>query len=491
MKRTLHCPLAYYVLGLALIGGPTTQAQEATPAPPFVAHLKLPPTIKLQLQPAAAPVPALKYTLLPSYFERTPGNAATLYYRSLLALGPHGRVGQKQVSDWLELPLRDFPRENVRQWLVGVADSIQEVHAGARREQCEWDIPIRGNVDLITLRLDEVQEFRSLVRILALQARMQMLEGRYDEAVETLQTMFGLARHLNTIPIIIPGLVAVAIVSITSERILEFAEQPGSPNLYWALSALPSAFIDPSRSLDTEGAMAYQLFPFLRDARTVDRTPEQWQALMEDMARRLARWGGLEPIFRNETEMSPTAGRLLVAGWSLKGYSRAKQHLIDRGLTSEKVERMPVGQVIAIHTADVHDESRDEILKWQHIPWPQGNLGMRVAESQVSRNSEIIPVARTLMPAYRQWIHAARRADRRIAELRVIEALRLYAAAHNRQLPNSLQDITEVPIPIDPLTGREFGYRLEGTTAILEVATPPGFDNPANGKRYELTIANP
>jgi hypothetical protein len=490
MNRQFRLRLVFGVLGLALLAAPATQAQEATPAPPFITRPRLPPTIKLQLQPAAAPVPALKYALLPPYLDRTPGNAAPMYYRTMLALRPQVQEGQK-VSDWLELPLRDLPRDDVRRWLAGVADRMQEVRAGARREQCDWDLPIRGNADLISLRLEEVQESRYLIRVLTLQARMQMLDGRYDEAVETFQTAFGLARHLNQVPIIIPGLVAVAMVSITAERILEFAEQPGSPNLYWALSALPTPFIDPSRSLDTEGAMAYQLFPFLRDARTVHRTPEQWQALMESMARKLARWGGLEPLFRNEAEMSPAAGRLLVAGWSLKGYSRAKQHLIDQGLPSEEVEKMPVGQVIAIYTADVHDEFRDEVLKWQHIPWPQANQGMQLAESQGSRGSEIVPVMATLTPAYRQWIHAARRADRRIAELRVIEALRLYAAAHHRQLPPRLEDISEVPIPVDPLTGHEFGYRLEGTTAILEVAPPPGFDHPSSGKRYELTIAKP
>jgi hypothetical protein len=157
----------------------------------------------------------------------------------------------------------------------------------------------------------------------------------------------------------------------------------------------------------------------------------------------------------------------------------------------EKVERMPVGQAIAIYTADLHDEVRDEFLKWQHIPWPEANQGMEQAASEAARREEILPLVSTLEPGYRQWIFAARRADRRIAELRVIEALRLYAGRHDRGLPAKLSDITEVPIPIDPLTGKEFGYRLEGTTAILEVAMPAGYPVVNMGKRYELTIADP
>jgi hypothetical protein len=98
---------------------------------------------------------------------------------------------------------------------------------------------------------------------------------------------------------------------------------------------------------------------------------------------------------------------------------------------------------------------------------------------------------RTLTPAYRQWVFAARRNNRRIAELRVIEALRLFAALHDRSLPETLSDIREVPIPDDPLTGKAFGYWREGTSAILEVVPPPGFTDPAYGRRYEITIANP
>jgi hypothetical protein len=397
----------------------------------------------------------------------------------------------KDLYEWLERPLADLPREEVRKWLAGIPDALQEVRAGARREYCDWDLPIRGNADLLTLRMEEIQDSRMIARILFLQARLQMLDGHYDEAVQTFQTMFGLAGHINQAPLVIPGLVAVSIVAQTAERILEFSELPGSPNLYWALTALPVPLIDPRHSLESEGATAYVLFPFLRDARTAERTPEQWQALLEGMLRQLARYGGFDPPFRNEKDLSSATAKLVLAGLTLKGYPRAKQHLIDRGLSREKVEKMPVGQVIAIYTSDVHDELRDDRLKWQQIPWPEANRGMERTEAQMSRGTEILPLFGTLTPSYRHWVLAARRTDRRIAELRVVEALRLYAAGHDRQLPARLVDVTEVPIPIDPLTGKEFNYRLEGTTAVLEVPPPPGFNTPSLGKRYELTIAKP
>ena len=58
--------------------------------------------------------------------------------------------------------------------------------------------------------------------------------------------------------------------------------------------------------------------------------------------------------------------------------------------------------------------------------------------------------------------------ERDFTSLRIIEALRLYAYNHEGKLPESLDDIKEVPIPqSNPLTGKPFSYRLEGDTAVL------------------------
>ncbi len=70
-------------------------------------------------------------------------------------------------------------------------------------------------------------------------------------------------------------------------------------------------------------------------------------------------------------------------------------------------------------------------------------------------------------PAYEAAAAAFVRVDRQIAALRVIEALRLYGAAHAGRLPPQLEAITEVPIPVDPVTGRPFEYQFEGEVARL------------------------
>jgi hypothetical protein len=80
--------------------------------------------------------------------------------------------------------------------------------------------------------------------------------------------------------------------------------------------------------------------------------------------------------------------------------------------------------------------------------------------------------------------------DRKIASVRCIEAIRLYAAAHDGKLPGALSEITDVPIPIDPVTGKEFEYKVEEGKAMLS-APPPQGEKPISGNhlKYELTLA--
>ena len=54
-----------------------------------------------------------------------------------------------------------------------------------------------------------------------------------------------------------------------------------------------------------------------------------------------------------------------------------------------------------------------------------------------------------------------------------VEALRLYAAAHEGALPAKLTDVS-VPLPVDPFTGQPFRYELIDGTAHLRGSPPKG-----------------
>src|SRR5262249_20353644 len=75
-------------------------------------------------------------------------------------------------------------------------------------------------------------------------------------------------------------------------------------------------------------------------------------------------------------------------------------------------------------------------------------------------------------------------ADERIAIMRTIEAIRDYAARHDRQPPVSLDQITDVPIPLEPMTNQPVHYELKEKTMTLRASKP------YDAMWYELTIAN-
>jgi hypothetical protein len=102
------------------------------------------------------------------------------------------------------------------------------------------------------------------------------------------------------------------------------------------------------------------------------------------------------------------------------------------------------------------------------------------------QDREVLPIVSTLMPPMQNVRAGQMRLEREFAALRVIETLRIYAAENNGQLPVSLDAVTQVPVPLNPATGKPFVYRLEGQTATLELPTSDGIPD---GRRYEIQIA--
>jgi len=161
----------------------------------------------------------------------------------------------------------------------------------------------------------------------------------------------------------------------------------------------------------------------------------------------------------------------------LKGYPIAKERLIAAGMPAEKIEAMPVPQVVLRYTMRTYEQLRDESFKWFYVPYWQGREGLKRVEREYiaawSEGREVVPVVQTLLPAIGAVHQATARSQRSTAVLRLIEALRLYAAAHDGRLPETLAAL-EVPVPIDPFTGKPFEYRREGDRAIIEGPPMPG-----------------
>ncbi len=440
-----------------------------------------PPVVKLVLNPVAEPRPALRYHLIPPLLDRRPGNAAVIYGK--VKAEQRTFFGnselQEKIAEWPATPLAEFPIEEARKVLQGT--SLHFLEKGARCEYVDWQLPIRDEV-FYSILLPQVQESRSFARMLAAKVRLHVAEGQFDEAVHTLQTGYALGRHVGQGPTIINGLVGIAIVGIMSKQVETFVQQPGAPNLYWALTNLPDPLIDMRPGFEAEWAMIYLSFPELRDLDAKQYSPDRWRELVHKVVKLLPGFGGGMPESSHE---------LLATGLAVMGYPRAKQGLIERGYSPDEVEAMPTPKVVLMDTMQTYEELRDDLFKWFATPPWVARRGFEEAKQKLrdARRREVIPIASVFLPAIQAAHLAGARGRRTIAVLRVIEAVRLYGAAHDGNLPQKLSEITRVPIPIDPVTGQPFGYRKTGNTALLEAFPPPGRSAEHYGLRYEISFA--
>lgn len=440
--------------------------------------------IKLTLSPAAAPSPALKYVLLPELSDQTPGNAALEYYR---AFSPEwwGHIRQQKTQETitkaLETALKDLPRKDLA-WLP-TNHMLRQVDRAARREHVDWGMAERLRREGFGLLMPDVQSLRQIGTLLAVRARLEIAEGRYDKAVSTLQTGLALAHHVGDSVTLIQELVGIAIAQLMIFRVEEMIQQPDAPNLYWALTDLPRPFFDLRKALQGEKIGMYASLPELRSLETTRLTPEQQQKLLQAVG------GGVDAVLWGQTPK--WSNRLIGTTLVLRAYPEAKKSLIAEGRKPEEVEALPALQVVLIHSLHQYQRLLDDVFKWSSLPYWEARPRLQQAEKQIrmTRNRlEGMPFI-DFLPAIQKVVVAPVRLQRRIAALRCVEAIRLYAAAHDGKLPATLDAISDVSIPIDPMTGKAFTYRVSGERATLSAPVPPGEQaRPYNTLNYELTF---
>jgi hypothetical protein len=447
--------------------------------------------VQLVLSPAGAPTPAMKYRLLPEWRDLKPGNAALFYQRAhspewLDQVRRH--PGYRKMSDWLELPLEKMPWSDVRGILP--LNALREVDYAARRETCDWEMIERLRKEGITLLLPDVQSFREFGVLLALRARVEMHEKDLGKATHTIETGFALARHVGDACTLINGLVGIAVASVMCDQVEQLVQLPEGPNLFWALTDLPRPFIDLRRPMQAEKVMVEAHFPEIRQALNERRPrPLSAQQLRDnvDLLREMEggrRTGGLG-----------SWEKLGVAFLAAKIYPVAAKFLRSQGVAEKDVEALPVIQVAFMYALAEYDRHYDNMYKWQNLPYWEALPGLLQAERELKESKASIlsrggiPLAELLIPATQRVLLAQARLDRRIAALRCVEAIRLHAAGHNGKLPESLRAITQLPLPLDPLTGKSFEYRLEKKGAVL-VGPPPDGSTASvqNSFRYELIL---
>jgi hypothetical protein len=435
----------------------------------------------LTVSPQPEPVPAFQYRLFPLIWDRKDGNAVPIYLRLVHEQNDASRRRwAEEPAKWNDLPLDRMPVAEAKEFLKDYRYMLRQLELGARRKTAEWEYTFdQGSV--VEMLLPDVQSIRNYIPLLILKARVEMAEGDYTAAARTFETGFAFCRHVSEAATIITALVGVAGCDRFAERVLEWVERPGAPNLYWSLTALPRPLIDMRKGMEFEQRLMEMEFPDLTDLDR-PRTAEQWDAL-------------LRAIRTTHQRLMAHDKKTLAAGLTAADPASAspdlpvaKAYLIER-MGHDAVAAMPPAQVLVLHLVGFTREYRDDYFKAMYLPYPQARPVAAAAEAlfKAAPGTEAKRFGELLFPAMLKVLTAQVRMERKIAALRVIEALRLHAAAHGGQLPDNLGDVTIVPIPSDPGTGQPFEYKRDGATAML-TSHIPGEPLATTGLRYRVTV---
>src|SRR5262249_6892921 len=256
-------------------------------------------------------------------------------------------------------------------------------------------------------------------------------------------------------------------------------QHPKAPNVYWALARLPRPFIDIRRPMQGEILAMTNLLPEYDDLRKGPVPLEQAQIYLDRF------------IHRCQLIGVGHADRPTLTAQALATYSQAKAALIAQGRPPEEVEAMPVPQVFLLNAMEEYISMRDEMFKWMPLPFAEGHQGMVAAEKELKRRCEqggSLNLLLQLLPAVQKVYIASVRCDRRFAVLRAVEAVRFYAANHHGQLPKSWDEITEVPVPLDPVTNKPFEYTVKDNHVTIFAPKAPGGVASNSAFLYELTF---
>ncbi len=455
------------LLVLSLVCGNWLMAKAQPPREPQEGKLVLP----LQVDATAPPYRALRYRLLPELREMQSGNQIQGFYKCFFEQNHlfHDKESIEKQEKWLVAPLADLKTDKELIGYGGVA--VAQASFAARLDLVDWQITNQAKADGVMLLLPDIQQMRMLAKILKIRARGEIARGEFENAIETIQTLLALARTFNEHPTLIGHLVGIAITALTLGVIEEFIQQPGAPNLFWALIDLPSPFIDLRKGREGEKLFIPAEYDALRVARPIPEA--ELQALIGKLGHFLNDVSGKQAA-------APLAYYSKLAA-DKEALAAAKERLIKVGHTVDELTKLPALQIVLMDDFAQYQVRLDDFLKWTNVPFWKVPAEFGTAEGRPGMFGEVLP-------SYKLVMLAKVRLEQHMGMLITAEGVRAHAAANGAKLPSAL-DMVSLPLPVDPVTGQLFAYEVTDGTAFIRGATPKGREEDPHFHRvYKLTI---
>jgi hypothetical protein len=430
---------------------------------------------RLTVDPAAVPTPALRYVLLPQLKEMNPGNPILGYLQCFMEQQKFffDKESFQRREKLLVMPLKELPARELNDY-GGLA--LKQADWAARLDNPDWQILLKMKSEGIYAPIPDVRQLRSLASVLKVRMRAEVALGRFDDALRTAKTMFAMSRHLGEHPTFLGNLFGVYFANLALGPLEEMLEQPSCPNLYWALTNLPNPLVSLDTGMQGERiGMIQWTFRDLDDGAPM--SPERLNRFIGDQ----------DNLLKREFPLKFSEGLRAWLGARTKDEGMvvaARRRLVEVGLSEVQVRLFPAEQVILLDLKRGVEVRFDDAIKTTNLPVWQ-------AETVTNRHKppdDLPTIVDEFVPAVGPTVRMRTRLDQRIALLRHVEALRLYAAEHGGSLPTKLSDLT-VPLPDDPFTGKPFRCEITGNTAHLR-GTPPSAEakNPSFNLHYEVIL---
>src|SRR5579884_589798 len=324
------------------------------------ADASAPPTqtvIHFTLQPMAAPKPALKFQLLPQLAEMSPGNPVQGYLKAFMEQQHFffDPAVVKEREAWASLPLDQLPVKQYPDY--GKGNPLRQVDQAARLLTPDWQVLLQEKRDGYETLLPDVQQQRLLASALKVRFRFEIAQRRFEDAIATAKTMFAMSQHLAQHPSWIANLVGLAIANLAVEALEEMVQQPGCPNLYWALTDLPNPLVSFREGTRGEQLLFEAEFSDLTSARAMSE--RQLQQIVQKL---------LQMFRYQKGQMEKTRAWLDEHVRDDSAVEAARKRLTESGAPESRVGDFPRLQVILLDLRNTLRRERDEHMKWMSLP---------------------------------------------------------------------------------------------------------------------------
>ena len=300
----------------------------------------------------------LRYQLLPELAEMNPGNPVQNYLKCFMEQQKFffDKASFERREKLLAMPLKELPTQDV---LDSGGLPLAQADWAARLDNPDWQVLLKVKTEGVGLLIPDVQEVRSLANPLKLRFRAEVGCGRFDQALRTAKTMFAMARHLGEHPTLVGSLVGFSMAAMAIGPLEEMLEQPGCPNLYWALTKLPVPLVSMEKGAEGERVWAAVEFRDLDESALM--SADQIKRFIAHVEKLL---GDGKPGKSDQGIRDAVAQRIKADG----RLSAARRRLIDSGYTEERLLSFPPDQIILLDEKREYQVRRDDALKLMSLP---------------------------------------------------------------------------------------------------------------------------